>query len=296
MANPFDIVGNVMGAGINWFNASENREAQEEENARKWAFAQAQMEQQEAHFRQQVREAETNRLQQEKFAQQGIRWKVADATAAGLHPLAALGAQVISPSGFNVGSASPVSVNTEAPSTDLGSMGQDISRAISAMGTQEEKLSDYQTKLQALQLERGSLENTLLKAQILKASQPAARQPGLPLANPKLGIDGQPATASTTTGGFPVSADKIEQKADTIPKHARLRLLGLPLNTAPFASDAEDLETRYGDLAEKVFGLGNIPIDMAYSLTQRVPSVANWMEDQYRRIRPATFKERWKGR
>ena len=30
---------------------------------------------------------------QKEFAQNGIRWKVADAKAAGIHPLAALGAQ-----------------------------------------------------------------------------------------------------------------------------------------------------------------------------------------------------------
>lgn len=222
--DPLAFIGNAISAGVNYFNAQENREAQEENNFHQRVHAQAQMAQQEAHFRQQVREAETNRQQQEKFAQMGIRWKVDDATAAGLHPLAALGAQMSSPSGFQVGSASPVSLNTEAATTDLGSMGQDISRAVQALNTQEEKVSDYQTKLQALQLERGSLENTLLKAQILKAGQPSARQPGLPTVNPKQGIDGQPATATSTTGGFPVSADKIEQKADTIPKHARIRI------------------------------------------------------------------------
>lgn len=64
---------------------------------------------------------------QREFAKHGIRWKVADAKAAGLHPLAALGA---------AGAAySPVA----AAGSDLGSIGQDISRSIDATRTAEER-------------------------------------------------------------------------------------------------------------------------------------------------------------
>lgn len=70
--------------------------------------------------------ADKNREMQERFAKQGIRWKVADAKAAGLHPLAALGASTTS--------FSPVAVGS-----DFGSMGQDIARAQEAQATQEER-------------------------------------------------------------------------------------------------------------------------------------------------------------
>ena len=59
---------------------------------------------------------------QKEFAQNGIRWKVADAKAAGLHPLSALGAQTIS--------YQPVSVGQDFSA--FGQMGQDVSRAMMA--------------------------------------------------------------------------------------------------------------------------------------------------------------------
>lgn len=69
------------------------------------------------------------RLQKE-FAQHGIRWRVADAKAAGLHPLYALGAQLptYQPS-FAMDSMGPA----------LAQAGQDIGRAMAAQETQEER-------------------------------------------------------------------------------------------------------------------------------------------------------------
>lgn len=71
-------------------------------------------------------------MQQREFAQHGIRWKVADAKAAGLHPLAALGMQ---PSSF-----SPVSIPGDDGSAQmLAQLGQDISRAQAAKATEQER-------------------------------------------------------------------------------------------------------------------------------------------------------------
>lgn len=66
---------------------------------------------------------------QREFAQMGIRWKVDDAKAAGIHPLYALGAQTHS--------YSPVSVG--GGGNWLGEMGQDISSAIARQQSQEER-------------------------------------------------------------------------------------------------------------------------------------------------------------
>lgn len=69
---------------------------------------------------------------QKEFAQNGIRWRVADAKAAGLHPLAALGAQGAS--------YSPSAVIGDSPDFSfLKDMGQGIDRAMDAKTTQRER-------------------------------------------------------------------------------------------------------------------------------------------------------------
>lgn len=103
---------------------------------------------------------------QKEFAQSGIRWKVADAKAAGLHPLAALGAGTTS--------FSPVSIGSPMAGS-LSSAGQDISRAMNSMATPNEKSS----ALEALTLERAGLENELLRTRI-RGMRAAGSGPGLP--------------------------------------------------------------------------------------------------------------------
>lgn len=67
---------------------------------------------------------------QREFAQMGIRWKVADAKAAGLHPLAALGA--------STSSYAPISVG-DSYGPALSEAGQNISRAMDATRTAQER-------------------------------------------------------------------------------------------------------------------------------------------------------------
>lgn len=98
-----------------------------------------------------------NEQLQKDFAQQGIRWKVADAKAAGIHPLYALGA--------TTHSYSPVSVGTTAD-TSLGSAvasaGQDISRSINATRTAPERMEAKMVS--KLQLEGLALDNEIKRA------------------------------------------------------------------------------------------------------------------------------------
>lgn len=79
--------------------------------------------------------AAQNYAMQKEFAQNGIRWKVADAKAAGIHPLAALGANTLS--------FTPSVVGDTGGGPDWGStvraMGQDISRAFDATRTASER-------------------------------------------------------------------------------------------------------------------------------------------------------------
>lgn len=128
--------------------------------------------------------AKTNRLQmiqaaqqteaQREFAQQGIRWKVADAKAAGIHPLAALGAQTQSYSPVSVGLTPDHSMGNA-----VASMGQDLGRAISSTRTEKERVDAYTKTVQDLNLQKMGLENQLLASQIAKINQ-AGNPPPFP--------------------------------------------------------------------------------------------------------------------
>lgn len=107
---------------------------------------------------------EENRKAQKEFAQHGIRWKVADARAAGIHPLYALGAQTHSftPTVAFGGDQSGMGAA-------MANAGQDITRAIRARETQSERA--FNATSQQLQLQRMGLENQLLAAQIARVGR-----------------------------------------------------------------------------------------------------------------------------
>lgn len=87
---------------------------------------------------------------QKKVLKNQVQWRVADSVAAGLHPLAALG-------------MAPANVGGQWMGTDFGSMGQDIGRAVEAAASPMDKASSQMTRLA---VERGTLENELLRTQI----------------------------------------------------------------------------------------------------------------------------------
>lgn len=110
---------------------------------------------------------------QKEFAQMGIRWRVEDAKAAGLHPLAAIGAAGAS--------YSPTIVAGDTPGQRLGrftdtlrDMGQNTLRAQTATMTPEEK------EMSLLALRRAQLGNQLLEAQITAEWASIMGQPGTP--------------------------------------------------------------------------------------------------------------------
>lgn len=131
----------------------------------------------------------SNYYMQKEFAKNGIRWKVEDAKAAGIHPLAALGAQVSSPSASYVGDTSLA--------TGVAGAGQDISRAIHSTRSQPERISSHVKSMQDLQVEGAKLENQgkalnnqMLASQIAKVNH--APNPPLPSGRPlNGGLSGQ---------------------------------------------------------------------------------------------------------
>lgn len=120
-----------------------------------------------------------NEALQREFAQTGIRWKVDDAKAAGIHPLYALGAQTTS--------FQPSTVGVDLESGSLGNAvadaGQSFGRAAeAAMTRQERAVAGAQT---ALSLEKAKLENDLLRTEI-----DSKRRAMIGPAMPALGDDG----------------------------------------------------------------------------------------------------------
>ena len=112
-----------------------------------------------------------------------IQWKVQDAIKAGIHPLAALG--VSSASGPSGGWAVGDSSSGPDWGTIAGDLGQNVSRAITAHGSQEDRM--MQQALQKQTLEKGDLENELLRSNIAlnRAQLPPA------FGGPARVIDGQ---------------------------------------------------------------------------------------------------------
>lgn len=101
--------------------------------------------------------AEKNLYYQKEFAQNGIRWRVEDAKAAGIHPLAVLGAHVTPYQPVFQGS-------------DFSDMGQNIQRAIDAKKTPAERaLVDLQ-----LEQARANIEQTKAQTRAADASTRAS--------------------------------------------------------------------------------------------------------------------------
>lgn len=162
--------------------------------------------------------AKENIQLQKDFAQQGIRWKVADAQAAGIHPLYALGAQTHSFAPNPVGN-------------DFGTIGQNIGSAVQAMTTPAEKLDGFAKTVQSLTLDKMGLENEILRSQLATLNQPG-RGPGMPADRMIPGQGNSPASMKFST------------------------LVDLP--TVAGQTPAEDGEAHYGEIAGEVMGGANL--------------------------------------
>lgn len=129
---------------------------------------------------------------QKQFAKHGIRWRVEDAIAAGVHPLYALGANTTSFSPVSVGGSSGRSSGER-----FAQFGQDITRAIDTTRTGPERL---QARLGALAVQRGELENILLASQIARLNGAGGSGTVFP------GIDVQPSKSISPSSNRGVEA------------------------------------------------------------------------------------------
>lgn len=202
------LIGGVVSAIGGLLGANSAKKAQEKANAANIAAQEA--------------ANQKNYEAQKEFAQQGLRWKVEDAKAAGVHPLYALGAPSQS---FSASFGAPQIGADTSSANAMASAGQDIGRAIAATSTPSERA--YNQTVQTLALERAGLENELLRTQIRR--QLVETGPAFPSSS--TGPNGLGGVTSVRVGGNSVKAD-------------------------PGWSDAQDFEDRYGELVSLPAGLG----------------------------------------
>lgn len=120
---------------------------------------------------------------QKKFAQNAIQWKVADAKAAGVHPLFALGA--------NTAQYSPTNVVGDS----IARAGQDIGQAVDRMRTPPQRANAYENLIMRNTVRRGELENALLASKLAREAQTPTPSPPSVSGDPAV-IPGQGDTRS----------------------------------------------------------------------------------------------------
>lgn len=101
---------------------------------------------------------------QKEFAQMGIQWKVADAKAAGLHPLYALGAM---PSNYSPAMMQSPSEPSSGIGESMADAGQSISRAMMATQTNQEK----QMQQMALDAHAANMAESDMRRQVLESER-----------------------------------------------------------------------------------------------------------------------------
>lgn len=198
-----DFVGSLLNTGLKLFGMEKDREASSN-NAR---IQQEQFERQMA--------------AQKEFAQNAIQWRAADAKAAGLHPLAALGASSQSYSPIAVGATTQPSM-----AQTLGDMGQDITRAAGALVPKAKRDTAAVEVAQAQEVTANNLklENMKLQNDILRSKLATVNQPGTPPGVP-----------------FPVPENKKPEERPP------LMFGGRRWDTSPDTSPMKAWEDQYGD-------------------------------------------------
>ena len=108
---------------------------------------------------------------QREFAKKGIQYRVQDAKAAGIHPLAALGAQTYNASPSVIGGTPLVN-----ESANMSRLGQDISRAIASQTT------NYERQIMELNLKNVKMDTEMKALELTQARRRLNGQvgPGIP--------------------------------------------------------------------------------------------------------------------
>lgn len=248
--------------------------------------------------RSQEKTAEKNIQLQKDFAQQGVQWKVADAKAAGIHPLYALGA--------NTHSFAPVSVG-DSLSPAIANAGQDIGRAVNAVSDPSTRVNGIQKALQGLALERAGLENEVLRSQI-RRNNSAGTPPPVPTPGTKWLIPGQGETALPEIPGTII--DKGLTRTGIDPQAGHREVGALPdVGYAKTASGgyapvpSKDVKERIEDImpAEWMWwlrnqGLPTIGMNQSPPPAALPPGYDAWVYSPFKQEYVPMKRPRWMGR
>lgn len=126
------------------------------------------------------KQAEVQYIWQRRLNQTALQDRVADATAAGIHPLYAIGGNV------NAGGIS-MPTGDQSDGNRFADMGQNIERAVTAHATKEERALMRKSSL--LDLERKELENEVLRNQAAGSKIALLNQAGQPPANQRVSLN-----------------------------------------------------------------------------------------------------------
>lgn len=202
---------------------------------------------------------------QAKVLKKQIQWRVKDAQAAGIHPLAALG--------LTPAAGGPMaSIGADWGST-LGNAGAELGRAAEAQFGPQDKVT---AQLVRLQLERAHLENDLLRTQITSQRVRTMQQanPGLPRMTPSgkyVYPDGSLVPGDAGGGSKAIVSN---------PPFGSPFIVGTP-------GGAEAIEGNYGEIAGELWGAGAALNDLYsnYVAPYAVPADA-WLGDVYKSMIP----------
>lgn len=180
---------------------------------------------------------------QKEFAQMGIRWKAADAKAAGLHPLAAIGSAgaSYSPTVLMPESSGNASRISEGISGALQSMGQNTVRAQVATQTATER------KLEDLAIRNAELRNSALELELAARTASLLGQP----ANP-------PAPTAAGPSARAVGSIKIEPSTQisASSRNAGVEAASTPLTKSYRIDNALGIRLPSKEASEALEGLG----------------------------------------
>lgn len=194
-----EIIGSGISALTNWFANQEAQKAQNSRDAQNRQFSH------ESDLRsERLYYAQENA--QREFAQHGVQWRADDARAAGIHPLAAIGGAGASYSPQSVNFSSPIVDADYTKSNQIRDMGQNLSRAASAL------FDKHSRNMAALAQERGELENDLLRS---KLALMTGTGPGLPsnsgIGNEMFGSGQGDGYGTTGKNGPPIVEKPVEK-------------------------------------------------------------------------------------
>lgn len=190
-------------------------------------------------------EAKKNRKLQKDAMTKRIQWTVADANAAGVNPLYALGAPTFSPSPIMSGMGD-----------SIAAAGQNIGRAVDSAADPGERLGSIDQAARKLQLENMALQNAKLASEI-RLTQQAGTPPALP------------------GGAKSIIAGQGDARIATDPDSAPLSLVlprtddsGKDRWVAGRATNSQTIADMYGDAAQELYGMARLGIDAYRNLVK----------------------------